>query len=81
MPTPWSAIASWEEARLRGHYAVEYDAYARVVPRWVPRLSGRWRAANQAAPFVWRDVAFSERGTLIAALAMAVLTLVKRLLI
>src|SRR5262245_5279673 len=71
----YGAIAAWEEARLRGHYGAEYDAYARSVPRWIPWL----RAGGGAAPppFVWREALFSERGTLLAALAMTVLLLFK----
>jgi protein-S-isoprenylcysteine O-methyltransferase Ste14 len=71
----YGAIASWEEARLRGHYGVEYDVYARAVPRWIP-----WRPAKSggaAPPFVWRDALFSERGTLLAAAIMTALLLLK----
>lgn len=75
----YGAIAAWEEARLRNHYGAEYEAYARVVPRWSPRLFDRWSAAAAPASFEWRQVAFSERGTLLAAVAMTILLVLKRL--
>lgn len=73
----YGAIAAWEEARLRSQYAAEYDRYARVVPRWAPRLFDRSASASAPA-FVWRDVAFSERGTLLAAAAMTTLLAMKQ---
>lgn len=74
----YGAIAAWEEQRLRGHYGADYEAYARVVPRWWPRLRPASGGAAAPPPYVWRDVAFSERGTLLAAGAMTLLLLVKR---
>jgi protein-S-isoprenylcysteine O-methyltransferase Ste14 len=71
----YGAIASWEEARLRGHYRAEYDAYARAVPRWIPWRPARGGAAPPA--FIWREALFSERGTLLAAAIMTALLLVK----
>jgi len=70
----YGAIASWEEARLRGHYGAEYDAYARAVPRWIPRPP---RTTGEPPAFAWRDALFSERGTLLAAAIMTALLLVK----
>src|SRR5262245_43981034 len=72
----YGAIAAWEEARLRVHYGREYDAYASVVGRWIPTLN-RWTTSAPAERHPWREVAFSERGTLIAAAVMTALLLVK----
>jgi protein-S-isoprenylcysteine O-methyltransferase Ste14 len=88
----YGSIAAWEEARLRGHYGADYDAYARVVPRWVPSLrtlsgargSEGLRRPGEAReprdPHPWSDVLFSERGTLLAAGVMTVLLIVKQIL-
>ena len=73
----YGAIAGFEEARLRAHYGAEYEAYARSVPRWIPRPPRARHATAAPPPFVFREAAFSERGTLIAAAAMAVLLLLK----
>jgi protein-S-isoprenylcysteine O-methyltransferase Ste14 len=73
----YSAIAAWEEARLRAHYGAEYDAYARVVGRWIPRGRAPVGAYEDPARHPWADVMFSERGTLIAAGVMAVLLFLK----
>jgi protein-S-isoprenylcysteine O-methyltransferase Ste14 len=74
----YGSIAAWEEARLRTHYGPDYDAYAAVVPRWIPSLVARWHGPHAPVLHPWRDVAFSERGTLIAAGVMTCLLLVKR---
>jgi protein-S-isoprenylcysteine O-methyltransferase Ste14 len=73
----YSAIAAWEESRLRETYGADYEAYARDVPRWIPRLR-RSRPRPSVTPFVWSEVTFSERGTLLAAAAMTALLLIKR---
>ena len=76
----YGSIAAWEEARLRGHYGADYDAYARVVPRWLPVLRTRWKSSTPGGNHPWADVLFSERGTLVAAGVMFVLLIVKLLM-
>ena len=72
----YRAIARWEGSFLRGIYHETYDDYARNVRAWVPRWPPH--AAPSPGPVhPWRDVFFSERGTLIAAAVMAVLLTVK----
>jgi protein-S-isoprenylcysteine O-methyltransferase Ste14 len=68
----YRAIARWEGAFLRGIYQGVYDEYARDVRAWVPRWPPR-PAAGAAPRHPWRDVIFSERGTLLAAAAMSLL--------
>jgi len=75
----YGAIAAWEEARLRAHYGAEYEAYAQVVNRWIPG-PGRGGVSPDAL-HPWNAVLFSERGTLIAAVVMTVLLVVKRALV
>ncbi len=75
----YRAIARWEGEFLRGIYRETYDAYARQVRAWVPRWPAR-AAGPPAARHPWRDVLFSERGTLIAAAAMALLLVVREAL-
>lgn len=75
----YRAIARWEGEFLRGVYRETYDAYARQVRAWVPRWPDR-AAAPTAPRHPWRDVLFSERGTLIAAAAMALLLVVREAL-
>ena len=85
LPITWAVFALqygtmviWEEARLRSMFGRQYDRYALDVSRWVP---GR---PNELAPLrsrhPWRDVAFSERGTLMAITLVASLLVVKALL-
>ena len=72
----YRAIARWEGSFLRGIYKDAYDDYARHVRAWVPRWPPH--AASSAGPLhPWSAVFFSERGTLLAAGAMAVLLIVK----
>ena len=75
----YGSIAAWEEGRLRDHYGADYEAYARVVPRWCPGFRSQGKQVGAAPSYVWRDVAFSERGTLLAAGAMTILLVLKRL--
>ena len=72
----YRAIARWEGSFLRGIYKDVYDDYARDVRAWVPRWPPR-AATAEAARHPWRDVFFSERGTLLAAAAMALLLVIK----
>jgi protein-S-isoprenylcysteine O-methyltransferase Ste14 len=73
----YGAIARWEEAALIEHFGDEYRAYARVVPRWTPDFGRIGEALRVRGVHGWREVAFSERGTLIAAGVMALLLLAK----
>ena len=74
----YRAIAGWEAAFIRGKYPGAYDDYARQVRPWMPR----WPPLSALAPITplhpWRDVFFSERGTLLAVALMGVLLTVKR---
>jgi protein-S-isoprenylcysteine O-methyltransferase Ste14 len=69
----YRAIARWEAAFIRGKYPESYDAYAREVRPWMPRWPPRSALAPVAPLHPWTDVFFSERGTLIAVVVMALL--------
>jgi len=69
----YSAITRFEEAALVARFGEAYVAYARAVPKWWPRLTGVHGALRDAGTQPWREVLFSERGTLIAAAAMSLL--------
>lgn len=73
----YRAIATWEASFIRSKYPDTYDDYARQVRPWMPR----WPAHSALAPIAplhsWREVFFSERGTLIAVVLMAILLSVK----
>jgi len=72
----YRAIAKWEAAFIRGIYGPVYDDYARKVRAWLPR----WPAAAGSASTVrhpWREVLFSERGTLLAVAVMSGLLILK----
>ncbi len=72
----YRAIARWEGAFIRSIYTSVYDDYARRVRAWVPRFPpADTTAAGPRHP--WPDVLFSERGTLIAIIAMAALLMLK----
>jgi protein-S-isoprenylcysteine O-methyltransferase Ste14 len=73
----YSAIARFEEAALIRHFGEAYHAYARVVPRWLPNLARLSTARRTSGAHGWREVCFSERGTLIAAGAMTTLLLAR----
>jgi protein-S-isoprenylcysteine O-methyltransferase Ste14 len=62
----YHAIVRWEERLLDRRVGEPYRAYARRVPRWIPRVPAHPDDPPSAAPFSWRDTLFSERGTLIA---------------
>jgi protein-S-isoprenylcysteine O-methyltransferase Ste14 len=68
----YRAIAKWEAAFIRSKYLAAYDAYARNVRAWVPRWPPRSALAPVAPLHPWREVFFSERGTLIAVVLMAI---------
>src|SRR3954469_14182085 len=74
----YRAIARWEAAFIRSIYTTAYDSYARRVRAWVPG----WPAPSSGptAPLhPWREVLFSERGTLLAVAVMSALLVVKRI--
>jgi protein-S-isoprenylcysteine O-methyltransferase Ste14 len=74
----YRAIAGWEAAFIRSKYPEAYDDYARQVRPWMPR----WPPLSALAPITplhpWRDVFFSERGTLLAVALVSVLLTIKR---
>ena len=59
------AIVAAEEAFLRRKFGAEYDAYARRVPRWVPRLDalGSLPRSMDGMAFNWRRVVLKEYGS------------------
>jgi len=61
----YHAIVRWEEQRLEAQIGAPYRAYCARVPRWLPRF-GLSAAQRPTAPHSWREMLFSERGTLIA---------------
>ena len=73
----YRAIAAWEAAFIRSKYLESYDEYARRVRPWMPRWPPRAALAPVTPLHPWREVLFSERGTLIAVVLMAMLLSVK----
>jgi protein-S-isoprenylcysteine O-methyltransferase Ste14 len=73
----YRAIAAWEAEFIRSKYLEAYDDYARQVRPWMPRWPSRAALAPVTPLHPWRDVFFSERGTLAADVLMAVLLSVK----
>jgi protein-S-isoprenylcysteine O-methyltransferase Ste14 len=73
----YRAIAKWEASFIRSKYLDAYDEYARHVKPWMPRWPPRAALAPVTLLHPWRDVLFSERGTLLAAGLMSVLLTVK----
>jgi protein-S-isoprenylcysteine O-methyltransferase Ste14 len=69
----YRAIARWEAEFIRGKYLDAYDDYARQVRPWMPRWPPRASLAPVTPLHPWREVLFSERGTLIAVVLMAIL--------
>lgn len=59
------AIVAAEEAYLREKFGAAYDAYARDVPRWFPRLSGL-RESIGSMTFNWHRVVLKEYGSTFA---------------
>ncbi len=73
----YTAIVRFEEAALVRHFGASYEDYVRRVPRWwlsPARIAG---APGRRGPYGWREVCFSERGTLIAAAIMTLLLLAR----
>ena len=75
----YSAIVRFEEAGLIRHFGEGYEAYARDVPRWSLNLGRLGIALSTRGPHGWREVCFSERGTLVAAAVMTLLLLARYL--
>jgi protein-S-isoprenylcysteine O-methyltransferase Ste14 len=75
----YRAIARWEASFIRSIYTSAYDDYAGRVRAWIPRWPPR-PAPPRAPVHRWREVLFSERGTLIAVGAMAALLMLKQAL-
>ena len=77
----YRAIARWEASFIRSKYTTAYDDYARQVRAWLPR----WPPTSALRPLLplhpWREVFFSERGTLLAVAVMAILLTMKFLLL
>lgn len=71
------AITGFEAALLREKYPEAYAQYAAAVPAWLPRLGNLAEALASRGAHPWREVFFSERGTLIAVFAMTVLLVLK----
>lgn len=65
-------ITRWEEELLAANHGEAYRAYAGRVRGWVPRVPP---GSELLAPpsFSWHETFFSERGTIIAIVVMAVL--------
>ena len=59
------AIVAAEEAYLREKFGAAYDAYARDVPRWFPRLAGL-RESIGSMTFNWHRVVLKEYGSTFA---------------
>ena len=57
-----AAIVAAEERYLHGRFGVDFDAYCRDVPRWLPRLKGI-RATLAEHSFNWQRVVLKEYGT------------------
>ena len=77
----YRAIARWEAAFIRSKYPDTYDQYARNVRPWMPRWPPREALAAVAPRHPWREVFFSERGTLIAVVVMGFLLTAKFVLV
>jgi protein-S-isoprenylcysteine O-methyltransferase Ste14 len=73
----YRAIARWEASFIRSKYPGAYDRWANQVRPWMPRWPPREALVAVAPLHPWRDVFFSERGTLIAVVAMATLLTTK----
>jgi protein-S-isoprenylcysteine O-methyltransferase Ste14 len=72
----YHAIVRWEERLLEARIGESYREYMRRVPRWFPNLAGRPTTEHPAA-FSWKQTLYSERGTLIAIAAGALLLWLK----
>jgi protein-S-isoprenylcysteine O-methyltransferase Ste14 len=73
----YTAIIRFEEAALTRHFGTAYTDYMHRVPRWAPHPGRLPAALRDRGVHPWSEVAFSERGTLIAAAAVSLLLLAK----
>lgn len=69
----YGAITRFEERALTARFGDVYRRYTRTVPKWLPRIGALPQAQQATGSHPWRAVAFSERGTLIAAAVMGIL--------
>jgi protein-S-isoprenylcysteine O-methyltransferase Ste14 len=74
----YRAIAKWEAAFIRSKYLTAYDEYARQVRAWMPRWPPRAALLAVTPLHPWREVFFSERGTLLAVALMSLLLTIKQ---
>ena len=74
----YRAIANWEAAFIRSKYLTAYDEYAGQVRAWRPRWPPRAALVAVTPLHPWRDVFFSERGTLLAVALMSLLLTIKQ---
>ena len=75
----YRAIAKWEAAFIRSKYLTAYDEYAQHVRAWMPRWPPRAALVAVTPLHPWREVFFSERGTLLAVALMSLLLTIKEL--
>jgi len=75
----YRSIIEWEEALLTERFGEAYTEYVSVTPRWWPRLDRLPAALSASAMHPWRQVAFSERGTLAAIAVGAILLVIRQL--
>jgi protein-S-isoprenylcysteine O-methyltransferase Ste14 len=75
----YRSIIEWEEALLTERFGGAYTEYVAVTPRWWPRLDRLAAALSASAMHPWRQVAFSERGTLAAIAVGAILLVIRQL--
>jgi protein-S-isoprenylcysteine O-methyltransferase Ste14 len=76
----YAAIVAAEEAYLREKFGAAYDAYARDVPRWIPKLRGL-RESIAGMQFNWRRVVLKEYGSTFAWTATAVVLMATQTLV
>jgi protein-S-isoprenylcysteine O-methyltransferase Ste14 len=73
----YHAIVRWEEQLLLARRGDEYRAYLRRVPRWLPTLAPPRDFPMRPAAYTWAQALYSERGTIIAIAAGALLLILK----
>ena len=73
----YGAITRFEASLLCEKYPEDYPRYVAAVPAWLPRFANLGEAVAARGSHAWREVFFSERGTLIAVFLMTVLLILK----